>query len=70
VTNAEFSKALGKTLHRPAVVPVPSFALKLLFGEMAEIVLGGQRALPKRALDAGYQFAHPELREALAATLG
>lgn len=70
VTNADFSKALGKTLHRPAVMPVPSFALKAMFGEMAEIILGGQRALPKRALEHGYDFAHPELREALAATLG
>ena len=70
VTNREFSKALGRVLHRPAVAPVPGFALKLLYGEMAVIVTTGRRAVPARALELGYRFEHPELDEALAAALG
>ncbi len=69
VTNREFSKALGRALHRPAVAPVPALALRLLYGEMAEIVTEGQRAVPERALALGYGFLHPELDEALAAAL-
>ena len=69
VTNKEFSKALGHVLHRPAVSPVPAFAIKLLYGEMAQLVLTGQRATPDRALEAGYTFAHPDLDEALTSTL-
>ena len=69
VTNREFSKALGRVLHRPAVAPVPGFALKLLYGEMAVIVTTGRRAVPARALELGYRFEHPELDEALAAAL-
>jgi uncharacterized protein (TIGR01777 family) len=69
-TNADFSKALGRALGRPAVVPVPGPALKLLLGgEMAQVLLGGQRALPTRLLDSGYTFAHPELDDALQAAL-
>lgn len=70
VTNREFSKALGRALHRPAFAPVPAFALRALYGEMAEIVTTGQRAIPKRATDLGYAFRHPDLDEALAAALG
>lgn len=66
VTNKAFSKALGRALHRPAVAPVPAFALRLLYGDMAEIVTEGQRAVPERALAAGFSFAHPDLDEALA----
>jgi uncharacterized protein (TIGR01777 family) len=69
VTNKDFSEALGRALHRPAVVPVPAFALHLLYGEMAEIVTDGQRAVPERALASGYVFRHPDLDEALADTL-
>jgi uncharacterized protein (TIGR01777 family) len=65
VTNATFSKALGRALHRPAVAPVPSFAIKALYGEMAAIVTTGQRAVPRVAERHGYEFAHPELDEAL-----
>jgi uncharacterized protein len=65
-TNRELSKALGRVLGRPAVVPLPKLAMKLRFGdEMGEIVTGGQRAIPRRALDAGFEFAHPELEPAL-----
>jgi len=69
VTNAEFSKALGRALHRPAVAPVPAFALRLLYGDMAEIVTEGQRAVPARALALGHRFDHPDLDEALADAL-
>jgi hypothetical protein len=66
VTNAEFSKALGRVLHRPAVAPVPAFAIRALYGEMATIVTTGQRAIPRAAQAHGYAFAHPHLDEALA----
>jgi uncharacterized protein (TIGR01777 family) len=70
VTNREFSHALGRALHRPAVMPVPPVALRLLYGEMAEIVLEGQRAVPERLLELGYRFQHPELDGALRDALG
>lgn len=67
VTNREFSKAIGRALHRPALVPVPGFALSLMFGsEFAQVLKGGQRVMPRRALDLGYEFRHPDLDEALA----
>jgi hypothetical protein len=66
VTNREFSKALGRALGRPAVLPLPKLALKARFGdELGEVAAGGQRAMPRRALDAGFEFAHPELEPAL-----
>jgi uncharacterized protein len=68
-TNAELSKALGRALHRPAVMPVPTLALRALYGEMAQIVTTGQRAVPRRALALGYAFRHPELDEALRSAL-
>jgi uncharacterized protein len=70
VTNREFSKALGRAVHRPAVAPVPRLAVRALFGEMAEIVTGGQRAIPRRAAELGYEFRHPKLDAALADVLG
>jgi uncharacterized protein (TIGR01777 family) len=66
VTNAEFTKALGEAVHRPAVIPVPAFAIKLLFGEMAGIVLASQRAVPDAALRAGFTFSHPDIFGVLA----
>ncbi len=69
VTNRDFSKALGRALHRPAVLPVPALALRLLYGDMAEIVTEGQRALPRRAEELGYAFAHADLDEALGSAL-
>ena len=66
VTNAEFSKALGKALGRPAVMPVPKIAMKARFGsELGEVITGGQRAVPRRALDSGFEFAEPEIEPAL-----
>ncbi len=69
VTNAEFSKALGRALSRPAVFPVPAFAIRALYGEMAEIVTEGQRAVPERTLGFGYDFRQPELDAALVSAL-
>jgi uncharacterized protein (TIGR01777 family) len=70
VTNREFSKALGRALGRPALVPVPKLALRLKLGaELAETATAGQRALPRRARDAGYVFKHPDIDSALAAAL-
>jgi uncharacterized protein (TIGR01777 family) len=65
VRNRDFASALGKALRRPALVPAPSAALKLLFGEMATLVLEGQRVVPGRALDLGFRFRFPELGGAL-----
>jgi len=70
VTNREFSKALGRALHRPTAMPVPKFAVAALRGrELADAVAGGARVVPRRALDLGYEFRHPELDEALRAAL-
>jgi uncharacterized protein len=67
--NAEFTKVLGRALHRPTIFPVPGFAAKLALGEFAEDVLVGQRALPQRLLDAGFEFTHRDLESALDAEL-
>jgi uncharacterized protein len=65
-TNRDFSKALGRALGRPAVVPVPGFVLDLKFGsEFGAVLKGGQRVIPKRTLELGYEFKHPDLDEAL-----
>jgi uncharacterized protein (TIGR01777 family) len=69
VTNRDFSRALGRALHRPAVAPVPGLALRALYGEMASIVTTGVRMVPARALELGYSFSHPEIDEALKAAL-
>lgn len=68
-TNAEFTRALGRALERPAVIPVPAFALRALFGEMASVLTASQRMAPKRALELGYEFAHRRLDDALRAAL-
>jgi len=70
VTNKAFSHALGHALHRPAVMPVPGFAIRALYGQMAEIVTGSQRMVPERTLALGYAFRHPDLDEALHSALG
>jgi len=69
-TNRELSSALGRVLHRPAVLPVPAFALRLLYGEMATIVITGQRAVPARLRELGFDFRHPSLEGALRDVLG
>jgi uncharacterized protein len=66
VTNREFSRALGRALNRPAVVPVPGLTLDLMFGrEFGKVLRGGQRVMPRRAQELGYEFEHPELEKAL-----
>jgi hypothetical protein len=69
VRNSELSKALGRALHRPAVLPVPAFGLRMLYGEMAEIVTTGQRAIPARLRELGYEFRFAEIDPALADVL-
>lgn len=71
VTNREFAEALGAALHRPTVVPVPGFGPKVLFGGelVDELLLAGQRVLPERLTDAGFEFSQPELLPALRALL-
>jgi uncharacterized protein (TIGR01777 family) len=70
VTNDEFTRRLAIALHRPAIFPVPAFALKLVFGEMSEVLLDSQRALPAAAQAAGFHFQYPELAVALENILG
>jgi uncharacterized protein (TIGR01777 family) len=69
VTQKAFANALGRAVHRPAFMPVPKVALKLLMGEMAEIATTGVRAVPERPLALGYQFRHTDLDEALRSAL-
>jgi uncharacterized protein (TIGR01777 family) len=67
VTNREFSRAIGRAVNRPAVMPVPGIALDLKFGrEFGQILRGGQRVLPRRALDLGYEFRFTDIDAALA----
>ena len=69
ITNAEFAHALGRVLKRPAFLPVPALALRALYGEMASVVVGGQRMRPTRTLELGYEFEYPDLDGALRAAL-
>jgi uncharacterized protein (TIGR01777 family) len=69
VPNRAFSKVLGRVLGRPALLPVPALALHALYGEMAEIVTTGARVMPAKALVLGYEFAHPQLEQALRSAL-
>ena len=71
VTNATFTEAMGRVLHRPTVLPVPAFALTTIFGEMARgTILASQRAVPKALEGAGFEFAHPSVSSALRFELG
>jgi len=66
VTNAEFARALGRAMHRPALMPAPAFALRLMLGEMADaLLLSGQRAVPKRAERGGFSFTYRTIDDAL-----
>ena len=65
----EFAKALGKAMRRPSLAPVPGFVLKIILGELSVMVLTGQRALPKKLQQAGFQFTHPNISEALSSIL-
>ncbi|MFL6247049.1 MAG: TIGR01777 family oxidoreductase [Thermoanaerobaculia bacterium] len=71
VRNREFARALGRALHRPAFMPAPAFALRLVFGQMAEeVLLAGQRVVPRRAEAEGFAFERPALDAALVHELG
>jgi hypothetical protein len=65
VTNSEFSRILGTVMNRPSVVRVPAFAIRLVLGEMSTVVLDGQRAIPKKLLELGFEYRYPGLRPAL-----
>lgn len=66
VTNSEFTRILGRVLHRPTVFPAPAFALRVVLGEMAdELLLASQRVIPARLTEFGYSFRHPELESTL-----
>lgn len=69
VTNEQFTKELAAALNRPTFLPVPEFALHILMGEMAEVVLNSQRVFPRVALNSGYRFIHPNLKQALGSIL-
>jgi uncharacterized protein (TIGR01777 family) len=69
VTNREFTRALGRALHRPAVIPVPAFALRLVLGELSSALLTGQRVLPTHAEQLGFRFVYADLDAALASVL-
>jgi NAD dependent epimerase/dehydratase family enzyme len=70
VTNAEFTRTLGRVLRRPTILPVPAFVLRVALGELADaLLLSSQRALPKKMEQAGYSFVHPALEEGLQAVL-
>jgi NAD dependent epimerase/dehydratase family enzyme len=70
VRNRDFTRELGRALHRPAIIPIPAFALKLMFGEMATgTVLPSQRVMPARAMAEGFTFEQPQLAQALAHSL-
>jgi uncharacterized protein (TIGR01777 family) len=65
MTNAGLGKTIGQVMHRPAWIPVPGFAMKLAFGEVADVLLESQRAIPKRLLQLGFEFHYPEAKAAL-----
>jgi len=68
VTNRDFARALGRAMHRPALLPAPAFALRLLLGEMADaLLLAGQRAVPAKAQQHGFTFAYRRIDAALGA---
>jgi uncharacterized protein (TIGR01777 family) len=69
VTNSEFTQALAEAVHRPAILPVPAFALRWLLGEMSEVLLASQRALPDAAQRAGFVFQHPDIFAALVSVI-
>ena len=66
ITNEEFTKTLGEVLYRPTFLPLPEFAVNLVFGEMGDaLLIDSTKVVPKRLLDAGYEFKYPEIKPAL-----
>lgn len=66
VSNYTFTKALGKALHRPTILPIPEFALRLMYGEAASVLTGSKTVYPKAVIEAGYRFKYPEIETSLA----
>ena len=69
LTNADMTKAMGRVLHRPTLTIAPAFGVRLVFGDFGKDLLGGQRVVPRRLLDAGFEFAYPAFEGALRETL-
>lgn len=69
LTNADFGKALGRVMRRPYWIPAPGFALRIVLGEMSTLVLDGQRVIPQRLIEAGFEFRYPAIADALSALL-
>jgi len=70
VRNAKLAREIARTLHRPCLLPVPAFALRIALGELSDELLGSRRCVPQRMLDVGFEFAHTEIESALAVELG
>jgi uncharacterized protein (TIGR01777 family) len=70
VRNKEFARTLGRVLHRPAILPAPRLGLRIVLGEFADVLVTGQRVVPRKALESGFEFRHPELEGALRDVLG
>jgi NAD dependent epimerase/dehydratase family enzyme len=70
VTNADYARTLGRVLRRPAVLPAPAAAMRLVLGEFAGEILGGQRVVADRLTESGFEFQHPQLEGALRHVLG
>lgn len=69
-TNAEFTRTLSKALKRPAIIPVPAFALKVLYGKASHIMINGEKVYPKKLVDDGFQFSHPTIESAIQKVVG
>jgi len=69
VSNYTFTKALGKALHRPTILPIPEFALRIMYGEAASVLTGSKEVYPRKILDAGYVSSYPDIKSALAQIL-
>jgi NAD dependent epimerase/dehydratase family enzyme len=65
VNNFDFTKELGRALHRPTLFPVPEFMLKMMFGEMSSVILDSQMIVSKRLVDIGFKFQYPDIKQAL-----
>jgi NAD dependent epimerase/dehydratase family enzyme len=65
ISNYEFTKVLGKALHRPTIFPLPVFVLNLLFGEGSTVLTGSKEVYPKALLDAGFKFRYPDIKSSL-----
>ncbi len=65
VRNSDLGKAIGRILHRPAFMPAPGFMIRIILGEFGSVLLKGQRVVPRRLLDSGFRFSHPEIESAL-----